>query len=59
MFWAFKLSSDADLVFWDTFTKIRQIFIQFSGHTAPDLAPNIRLDCTNTLAYSATKKKDL
>jgi len=37
MFCAFKLSFDVDiLVFWVTFSKIRQNFIQFSGHTASD-----------------------
>jgi len=34
MFWAFKLSFDVDiLVFWTTFSKIRQHFIHSSGHS--------------------------
>ncbi len=34
-FWPFKFSFDIDiLVFWPLFTKIGQLFIQYSGHTA-------------------------
>ncbi len=52
-FCAFKLSFDVDiLVFWVTFPKIRQNFIQFSGHTACDQGPY-----TQQLIFLATDEQ--